>query len=216
MRLPVNAVQTNFLRVTGLIVLLTCVVLLTSCSMFRHKEKLPVYYSAVEADPLEIPPGLDRPTSTSALVIVTPMAPLPQAEMKIVPPRINSQSAGGKDTSYIHWSSEGVYLLVEDKKESVFRRLGVAIQRAGMTLSDTGIDDSYRFEYRHDPKDPDRGFFSKLAFWRDDGPNYSGDYLAEIQTDGESTRVIIKNADGSQADQAAAEHLLNIFGERLG
>lgn len=216
MRLPVNAAQTKLLRVAGLIALLTCVVVLTSCSMFRHKEKVPVYYSAVEAEPLDIPPGLDRPTSGSALLIVTPMTPLPQTEMKIVPPRINSQSAGGKDTSLIQWSSEGVYLLVEDGKESVFRRLGVAIQRAGMSVSDTTTEDSYRFEYRHDPTDPDRGFFSKLAFWRDDGPNYSGVYLAVMQADGENTRVIIRNADGSEADQSAAEHLLNIFGERLG
>jgi uncharacterized lipoprotein len=216
MRLPVKAAQTNFLRVAHLIALVVCVVLLTSCSLFRHKDKQPVYYSAVEAKPLEIPPGLDRPTSTSALVIVTPMAPLPQTEMKIVPPRISSQSAGGKDSWRIHWSNEGAYLLVKDKKESVYRRLGLAIQRAGMSMSDTSLEDSYRFEYRHDPKDPDRGFFSKLAFWRDDGPNYSGGYLAVLQADGENTRVIIKNADGSEADQAAAEHLLNIFGERLG
>ena len=55
-----------------------------------------------------------------------------------------------------------------------------------------------------------------MAFWRDDGPNFSGAYRAVIQADGENSRIFIKNADGSDADQAAAEHLLNIFGERLG
>ena len=92
----------------------------------------------------------------------------------------------------------------------------LVIDRAGMSVSATSMEDGYRFEYKHDPKDPDRGFFSKLAFWRDDGPNYSGTYRAVIQADGKNTRVFIKNADGSDADQAAAEHLLSIFGERLG
>lgn len=203
-------------RAGGCIALAICVLLLASCGLFRHKEKQPLYYSAVEAEPLQIPPGLDRPTSGGALVIVTPMAPLPKKEMKIVPPRISSQSSGDKDSSRISWSAEGAYLLVEDTKESVFRRLGLVIDRAGMSVSATSMEDGYRFEYKHDPKDPDRGFFSKLAFWRDDGPNYSGTYRAVIQADGANSRVFIKNADGSEADQAAAEHLLSIFGERLG
>ena len=207
----------NFLlRATVLVALIACLVSMGSCRLFRHKEKQPLYYSAVEAEPLVIPEGLDRPTSSSALVIVTPMAPLPQKEMKIVPPRISSQSTGDKNASRVRWSAEGAYLQVPDTQESVYRRLGLVIQRSGMSLSDTHLDDGYFFEYWHDPKDPDRGFFSKLAFWRDDGPNFSGAYRAVIQADGENSRIFIKNADGSDADQAAAEHLLNIFGERLG
>jgi len=212
----VTATQNFFLRVPAMAVLTSCIVLLASCSLFRHKDKEPLYYSAVEAEPLVIPEGLDRPTSGSALVIVTPMAPLPKKEMKIAPPRISSQSTGDKNESRVRWSAEGAYLLVPDTQESVYRRLGLVIQRSGMSLSDTRLEDGYFFEYWHDPKDPDRGFFSKLAFWRDDGPNFSGAYRATIQADGENSRIFIKNADGSDADQAAAEHLLNIFGERLG
>lgn len=216
MRLPVKATPNFLLRATVLVALIACLVSMGSCRLFRHKEKQPLYYSAVEAEPLVIPEGLDRPTSSSALVIVTPMAPLPQKEMKIVPPRISSQSTGDKNASRVRWSAEGAYLQVPDTQESVYRRLGLVIQRSGMSLSDTHLDDGYFFEYWHDPKDPDRGFFSKLAFWRDDGPNFSGAYRAVIQADGENSRIFIKNADGSDADQAAAEHLLNIFGERLG
>jgi len=184
--------------------------------MFRHKEKQPIYYSAVETQPLKIPPGLDQPTSSSALIIVTPQAPLPQKEMKAVPPRIASESSGSKSGTKIHWSPDGAYLLVKDTQESVYRRLGLVIKRSELSMSNVKLEDGYRFDYFHDPKDPNRGFFSKLAFWRHDGPNYSGSYMAITQSDGENTRIFIKNADGTDADPDAVEHLLNIIGQRLG
>jgi len=199
-----------------LMVLAVCVAVLTSCGMFRHKDKQPMYYSAAEMPPLKIPPGLDRPISGSALIITTPEAPLPQKEMKAVPPRIASQSAGGKRSTTIHWSPDGAYLLVQDTQESVYRRLGFVIERSELSMSDVKMDDGYRFDFFHDPKDPDRGFFSKLAFWRHDGPNYSGSYLAITQADGDNTRIFIKNDDGTDADPDAAEYLLNIIGQRLG
>jgi uncharacterized lipoprotein len=72
-------------------------------------------------------------------------------------------------------------------------------------------------QYEHvQTKDPDEGFFSKMAFWRDDGPDYSGEYLITTEADGENTRIYLKNADGSDADQNAAEFLLVKLDERLG
>lgn len=203
-------------RAAGLAALSACAMMLASCRMFGHKEKQPLYYSAAETPPLEIPQGLDRPVSSSALVIVVPLAPLPAKEMQIVPPRVTSQTEAAKDGSGMRWSSEGVYLFVQDTQASVYRRLGLAIKRSGMSLSEASVEDGYQFEYFHDTKDPDRGFFSRLAFWRHDGPNYSGSYHAITQADGEATRVFIRNADGSEADQDAAEHLLVILGQRLG
>ena len=215
MRSSANA-KSGCRRAAGQTLLAACILLLTACGMFKHKEKQPLYYSAVETQPLEIPPGLDKPASSSALVITTPSAPLAQNEMQTVPPRISSQSGSDKNSSRIRWSAEGAYLLVPDTQDSVYRRLGLAIKRSGMSVSDKNLQHGYRFEYWHDSKDPDRGFFSKLAFWRHDAPDYSGSYQAVTQADGENTRIFIRNADGSEVDQAAAEHLLSILRERLG
>ena len=192
------------------------VLVLASCGMFGHKEKQPLYYSAVEGKSLEIPEGLDTPVSGNALIIGVPVAPLPQNEMQTVPPRISSQSSNNKNSSRLQWSSEGAFLLVPDTQASVYRRLGLVIKRSGLAMSDAGVKDGYSFQYRHDSKDPDRGFFSKMAFWRDDPPNYSGSYQAVTKADGENTKIFIKNADGTDADQAASEHLLTLLGERLG
>ncbi len=203
-------------RITLLCLLLgsLCV---ASCGMFRKEEKQPEYYDAVESEPLKIPEGLDRPSSSSALVITTPLAPLPQREMKTVPPRVSSQSSGKNgDGSVIKWSEGGAYLFVQDSSESVYRRLGFVIRRSGVSVSELDDKSGYRFEYWHDSKDPDEGFFSKMAFWRDDAPNYSGIYRAISEADGANTRVYIKNADGSDCDPNAAEPLLEKLGERLG
>lgn len=206
----------NYWQAAGLAVLVACAMMLASCRMFGHKEKQPLYYSATETPPLQIPQGLDRPVSSSALVIVVPLAPLPAKEIQIAPPRVSSQTEAAKDGSGLRWSSEGVYLFVQDTQASAYRRLGLAIKRSELSLSETTVEDGYQFEYFHDSKDPDRGFFSRLAFWRDDGPNYSGSYQAIAQADGENARIYIRNADGSEADQEAAEHLLVILGQRLG
>ena len=203
-------------RITLLLLLLgsLCV---ASCGMFRKEDKQPEYYHAVETPPLKIPEGLDRPGSSSALVITTPLAPLPQKEMKTVPPRVSSQSSGKDDgSSVIKWSEGGAYLFVQDTPESVHRRMGFVLRRAGVSVSELDDKSGYRFEYWHDSKDPDEGFFSKMAFWRDNAPNYSGIYRAISEGDGANTRVLIKNADGSDCDPDAAEHLLEKLGERLG
>lgn len=206
----------NMIRLFAIAGVIACSLALSACGMFGRKEKQPIYYSAVEAPSLEIPAGLDHPLSSNALVITTPVAPLPQREIQAVPPRVSSQSSGGKQLMPIRWASDGVYLFVEDASQSTFRRIGLVIKRSGMTLSEAVGDNAYRFEYWHDSKDPDEGFFSKLAFWRDDAQNYSGIYQAVVRSDGENSRVYITNGDGSDADPNAAEHILALLGERLG
>lgn len=215
MRFPVID-QVNTIRLVVIPGVIACSLALTACGMFNREEKQPIYYSAVEAPTLEIPAGLDHPSSTNALVITTPVSPLPQREIQAVPPRVSSQSSGGKALMPIRWASDGVYLFVEDSPQSTFRRMGLVIQRSGLTLAEAVDDYAYRFEYWHDSKDPNEGFFSKLAFWRDDAQNYSGIYQAVIRVDGENSRVYIINGDGSDADPNAAEHILAILGERLG
>lgn len=219
MKLPVNTGKVTQTMMT-MVLLVACCLALGSCSMFQRNNKLPQYYYAVEAPALNIPEGLAVPSSTGALVIATPPAPLPQKEIRTFPPRVDSQSTGAQAGSGVRWSAGVVYLLVKDSQSSVFHRLGFAVTRSGMSVLNTLGDYGYSFEYRHTPKHSDEGFWSKfwgkMAFWRDKPPNYSGTYQAVTQAEGETTRVFIKNADGSDADPDAAEHLLEVLAKRLG
>jgi uncharacterized lipoprotein len=141
---------------------------------------------------------------------------VPQAELVTVPPRISSENVDKNASTLLKWSAEGAYLWVRDTPESVQRRLGFAIERAGMVSRETGMDGELEIEYRHEPQKEDKGFFQKMAFWRDNGPDYSGSYRVILRPDLDSTRIYIKNADGADSDPQATEHLLNIFADRLG
>lgn len=206
------------LRWTTLLLVMLLAMSTVSCGMFgKKKEKEPPYYAAREVPPLTIPEGLDRPSTTNALMIQTPPAPLPSTELQAVPPRVTSQSNTKDENASIRWGSEGIFLFVQDTQDSVNRRLVHAAKRSGLNYREQGTGNGMVVQYVHvRTKDPNEGWFSKMAFWRDDGPDYSGEYLITTEQDGENTRVYLRNADGSDADQNAAEYLLVKLDERLG
>jgi uncharacterized lipoprotein len=197
-----------FLLLTTLVV-----VGVTACS---SKSKKPEYYNAVETASLEIPEGLNQPSSSSALRIEAPYMPPPSMILQDKPPRISSTTSGIDSNSRLSWSSQGIYLLVEDSPESVQRRLGIVIERTEMKriqIDDKGV---YRFDY-YQEFDEIGGFISRMAFWnRDQVEDYSGAYQTFTQPEGENTRVYIKYADGTDCEPDAAEHVLAVLGARMG
>ena len=188
-------------------------VLVSACSSEAKKR---MYYYAVETAPLEIPEGLARPTSTSALMISAPQMPLSSLGIETRPPRISSTTSGLKSNSSFTWSAQGLFLTVDDTFDSVQRRLGLVIERAGMQrvrLDEKGV---YRFDY-YQSFEEEGGFFRKLAFWsRNKSEDYSGAYQTFAEADGDKTRVYIKYADGTDCEPEAAEHVLEVIRSRLG
>ncbi|MEM1412541.1 MAG: hypothetical protein AAGH19_09295 [Pseudomonadota bacterium] len=188
---------------------------LSACSWF--KEKPPEYLESREAEPLRVPEDLDAPVYRTPLVISAPEMRMPAGdELNPGPPRAVSTGGRGDANAYIAWSAEGVYLSVADSPESVYRRLGFAIERTGMRPLPAADSGDQRFEYVHIRYD-DRSFWQKLAFWNDGkGPDYSGVYQARVTSDGGDARVYLQLDSGAPADTSAAEHILGIFMERLG
>lgn len=196
----------------ALVALVLCA---AGCSWFGDDR--PEYFDAEPSKPLEIPEGLDRPDTSTALTIAgqSPRAP-ETAELEPRPPRVIAATGGdADDQSQIGWTADGPYLYIEDSPESVARRMRFAIERSGMRLQQTAADGAHEFDYRHQPID-DEGFFESLLFWRDGVPNFSGQYRLKLVPADDGTRMFVVGADGAPADPQAAEHLLVIFGERLG
>ena len=189
------------------------VLMLAACSSDARKRE---YYGAPETPALEIPEGLSHPASSSALVINAPPMSLPPQGIETRPPRISSTTSGLDSNSSFTWSAQGLYLMVDDTPESVHRRLGLVIERAGMQRVRVDEKGVYRFDYYQSFEDED-GFFRKMAFWsRDKREDYSGAYQTFAEADGDKTRVYIKYADGTDCEPDAAEHVLDVIRSRLG
>jgi len=194
--------------------LVVAVFMAAGCSSDRKK---PQYYESTESKALTLPEDLDRPSSNSALIIRAPAIPLSANALESAPPRISSTTSGIGVNSRLSWSALGMYLLVEDTRESAERRLNIVISRSGMQNVRQDSEGAYHFDYYQQFDDLHRGFFSRLAFWRrDKRPDYSGPYQVYTRPDGENTRVYIKNEDGTACEPDAAEHVLTVLGARLG
>jgi uncharacterized lipoprotein len=197
------------------LLVLVCVAVTVSCSFFKDRD--PEYYTAVESSSLEVPDKYDRPETQQALVIT--MRPMPLSDfgaLEARPPRIASTSTGEKSNSTFGWSAKGIYLLVDDTPESVYRRLGYVLERTGMVMRDKASDGSYRFEYYQEFTDLDEGFFSRFAFWRDDVEDYSGAYMAQVEQQDGKSRIYLRYADNTPVEPDATEHVLEILQARFG
>lgn len=213
------------MRITGckkMISRTTCyflflVLVLSLAAGCSSKDKRREYYDSKEMSPLNVPEELNEPSSASALVIPLSSVVLSASAMDPTPPRISSTTSGIDENSSLNWSAQGMYLLVQDTRESAERRLGIVIERSGMSNIRKDQEGVYRFDYRHEPKKIKRGFFKSLVFWRREKPqDYSGTYQVYSRPDGENTRIYIKYADGNACEPEVAEHVLAVLGARLG
>ena len=199
---------------------LVVVALCTGCSFSGEKD--PVYASSEEVPPLQVPEGLDKPNTRSTFEI--PGYSLPELAARgdeSRPPEVLPSEEAEKARSRIRFGPTGLYLEVDDTAASVWRRLGFAFDRGGMTVNEV-LDDQRRFEVRfsHDPIDvSDRGWLGSLfLFWKaPDYIDYSGTYLFEVQREtSDITRVAIFDGDGEVLPMGRAEFVLNRLRERLG
>ena len=201
---------------TALILIVISVV--SGCSLFGSGE--PEYLASVEVEPLIIPEGLDKPVATAPVLISVPEMRMPSGdELEPMPPRVVS-TAGKQDTNaYLAWSAEGAYLFVKDTPESVAGRLRYAIENTGMTMLKMDGSGAHKFHFSQPKqKQPTKGFFSKMAFWRggDDELDFSGTFMTSLRPDGMNTRVYLLFGNGEPVDTQGSGYILGIFMERFG
>lgn len=160
----------------ALVAVLSIAVLSASgCSWFRAKTG---YEQSPESRPLEVPPDLDAPT-------VDPTMAVPA-----VSGAPSAPAAGGSRP--IALSSQA--FVVNDTPDSVWRRLGIALQRIeGVAVGEAAqLLSVYNVNY--------------------DGENF----LIKIEPSGEGTRISAVSQDGKQLDGGAGAKLLGLLRQRLG
>ena len=190
------------------------------CVFNRNDE--PVYAASEEVPPLRVPEGLSAPETKATFEI--PGYSLPELAARgdeTRPPTVLTSAEAEKARSRIRFGPTGLYLEVDDQAASVWRRLGFALNRGGMSI-DRILDDErrYRVRFSHDPiLASERGWIKKLfLFWKSpDYINFSGTYLFEVQRETtDTTRVAILGEDGNVLAMERAEFVLARLQERLG
>jgi len=192
----------------------------TACGLFGDKEKdQPVYTKSRETDALKVPDDLDPPRTDIALVIQGNSAvELTDYPDEPYPPRVSSGSDDDDSDTAVKYGARGPYILIQDSVDSVWRRLGLSIERSGMQIKKADLKRmQYLVEYQASEDKRKSGFFGKMAFWRKRGSgDYSGKYHLILEAQQDATRIYLTDNDNQPARDAAAEEVLGIFQNRLG
>lgn len=199
------------------LILVLATMLMAGCF---NRDRQPIYADSEEVPPLQVPVDLDEPRPRTAYTV--PGYSLPELAARgneDRPPRVLPSSEAERSRSHIRFGPTGLFLEVQDEADSVWRRLGFSLDRAGMSLREA--DESamrYRFRLDHEPVEADRSFWQRLTFWRGtEVIDYSGEYVAEIEAEeDELTRVALFDHNGDILDMDTAEYVLAVLRERLG
>lgn len=114
-------------------------------------------------------------------------------------------------------------LLLEEAFDRAWRRVGLALDRVGFTVEDRDRSQGLYFVRYVDPdadskkKDDDKGFLSKLMFWKggaSDRPNQA-QYRIHLKTAGETTSVQVLTREGGVDRSDTSRRILGLLHEQL-
>lgn len=176
--------------------LLLASVALASCQTikahnpFRHKE--PPYKSAQQEQPLEVPPGMDQPPTTEALVIpdagsgtATAASAIPAAQPEAgAPPAAEATPAatGG---------AAGNSLALSDTPASAYHRVGLALARGEVGQVTAHDDAAHTYQVAVDTvvtQKPEGGFFHRM-FHRSHSETVKGTVTVSVAPQGSGSVV---------------------------
>ncbi len=119
--------------------------------------------------------------------------------------------------------AEGGVLELQEPFDRGWRRVGLALDRVGFTVEDRDRSQGLYFVRYVDPeidarkKGDDKGFLSKLAFWKSSkpDPNKSPKYRILVKGTGETSSVRVLTADGQIDTGDTGKKILRLLFEQL-
>ncbi len=110
-------------------------------------------------------------------------------------------------------------LLLVDSFDRAWRRVGLALDRVGFTVEDRDRSKGLYYVRYVDADAPDKaekGFWSKLAFWRsDDGAKKDEQYRISVAGATQGSEVKVLDAQGVKANSTTAGHILALLQQEL-
>ncbi|HEX4986460.1 MAG TPA: outer membrane protein assembly factor BamC [Burkholderiales bacterium] len=108
-------------------------------------------------------------------------------------------------------------LLLVDGFDRAWRRVGLALDRVGFTVEDRDRSKGlYYVRYVDaDAPDKEKGFWSKLAFWRGDGPKPDEQYRISVADASQGSEVRVLDAKGQKSTSPTAGRILALLQQEL-
>lgn len=111
-------------------------------------------------------------------------------------------------------------LYISEAFPRAWRLTGVALDRIGFAVEDRDRSAGIyyvRYNQLSGDKEKKAGFFSKLAFWRDDEEQIDDkvQYQVKVTDRGDETQVIVRNQEGEQDNTKIAIRILTLIDEQI-
>lgn len=112
------------------------------------------------------------------------------------------------------------HLLIEQDYQTAWMRVGRVLDSKGFSVEERDRAQGYYFVRYIDPfqeiEQEEPGFFSNLAFWRDDVEQKPEEYFyIKVQSDGGDSTVKILDSEQQRTSSDTAKRLLNLIQEQL-
>jgi outer membrane protein assembly factor BamC len=118
-------------------------------------------------------------------------------------------------------AADGVGILeLQEAFDRGWRRVGLALDRVGFTVEDRDRSQGLYFVRYVDPeidsaKKDDKGFMSKLMFWKKSDPMQNTQYRVYVKGSGEATTVQVLTREGGIDKSDASKKILGLLYEQL-
>jgi outer membrane protein assembly factor BamC len=130
---------------------------------------------------------------------------------------------GKRERAKVKRTQEGAgSLTLNDTFDRAWRRVGLALDRVGFTVEDRDRSKGLYFVRYVDPdmdgkRKEEKGFMSKLAFWKGDGKDKDKleQYRIQVMATSEGSAVNVLNKDGAVENSETATGILNLLFEQL-
>lgn len=118
-------------------------------------------------------------------------------------------------------SADRTQLYINERFARAWRLTGVALDRVGFAVEDRDRSAGtyyVRYNQLKSDKKKSKGFFSKLAFWRDDEEEAIDDkvqYRVKLTELDDETRVEVRNEAGEADNSTVAQRILTLISEQI-
>ncbi len=195
-----------------------CYLLCISCSsIVGDKEK--EYQFSSEIPPLEVPPNLTVSSIEDTTVQKTDVSQDP-SDASLLRENIESKdiSANSGQSRLVRGDNGSTYIEVHSDFAGVWRRVGKTLSRLKLEVFDRNRAIGIYYVYytaSQEGANGDEGFFSSLAFWRDNRSAEEDEYRVKLVEETAVTKIVVLDDADQPQSEGVGLKLLQIIHEKL-